>query len=137
MGLFGNIFNKSEKNESKDKQEPKTNINWIPLTSVSQFAEIKEKSKSKVVGIFKHSTRCVISRTVLKNFDQGFPESVSDKIDMYYLDLLNFRDVSNEVGYEFQVMHQSPQLLLIHKGITALHASHYDITQINLEKIIK
>ncbi|CAL2085785.1 bacillithiol system redox-active protein YtxJ [Tenacibaculum sp. 190524A05c] len=135
MGIFGNIFNKST--EKSEKKEMKSVINWIPLTSISQFEEIKKKSKSKVVGIFKHSTRCVISRTVLKNFDQGFPESVSNKIDMYYLDLLSYRDVSNEVGYEFQVMHQSPQLLLIHNGITALHASHYDITQINLEKIIK
>ncbi|AUC15030.1 hypothetical protein BTO06_07715 [Tenacibaculum sp. SZ-18] len=137
MGLLGNIFNKSEKNQNREKQEAKTNINWIPLTSVSQFTEIREKSKLKMVGIFKHSTRCIISRTVLKSFDQDFPKSVSDKIDMYYLDLLNFRDVSNEIGYEFQVMHQSPQLLLIHKGVTTLHASHYDITQINLEKIVK
>ena len=82
MGIFGNIFNKSS--EKSEKKEVKSAINWIPLTSVSQFEEIKKKSKSKVVGIFKHSTRCVISRTVLKNFDQGFPESVSDKIDMYY-----------------------------------------------------
>ena len=53
---------------------------------------------------------------------------------MYYLDLLNYRDISNEIGYEFQVMHQSPQFLLIHNKVAVLHASHYDITQINLEK---
>ncbi len=135
MGIFGNIFNKSS--EKSEKKVVKSVINWIPLTSVSQFEEIKKKSKSKVVGIFKHSTRCVISRSVLQRFNESFPESVTDKVDMYYLDLLSYRDVSNEVGYEFQVMHQSPQLLLIHNGLTALHASHYDITQINLEKIIK
>ena len=45
MGLFGNIFSKSEKNDNKESKEATSNINWIPLTSVSQFVEIKEKSK--------------------------------------------------------------------------------------------
>lgn len=135
MGIFGNIFNKSD--DKSKKEEIKTTINWIPLTTISQIEEIKEKSTTKFVGIFKHSTRCVISRSVLKNFEQNFPENVNEQLDMYYLDLLNYRDVSNEVGYEFQVMHQSPQFLLINNKIAVLHASHYDITQINLEKNLK
>ena len=56
--------------------------------------------------------------------------------DLYYLDLLNFRDVSNEVGYKFQVMHQSPQLLIIKNGVAVAHASHGAINDINLEKYI-
>ncbi|CAM1343540.1 General stress response protein [Tenacibaculum amylolyticum] len=134
MGIFGNLFKKSEKQNKKRMQ---SNINWIPLTSVAQIEEVKKASKSKLVGIFKHSTRCIISKTVINNFNAAFPESLADKIDMYYIDLLNYREVSNEVGYAFQVMHQSPQLLLIKDGVTILNASHYDITQIDLEKIVK
>ncbi len=134
MGIFGNMFKKTEK---EDKKEQKSNVNWIPLRSIEQIKEIKEKSKTKPAAIFKHSTRCAISRSVIKNFDSNFPESVSDKIDVYYLDLLNFRDVSNEVGYAFQVLHQSPQLMLVSRGEAVVHASHYDITRIDLEKIIK
>lgn len=136
MGIFGNLFNKKSSEESS-KKEVQSHINWIPLTSVAQLEAIKKESKAKWIGIFKHSTRCVISRTVIKNFDQSFPESLSGKIDMYYLDLLSYRELSNEVGYKFQILHQSPQLLMIRNGVTALHASHYDIMQVNLEKIVK
>lgn len=136
MGIFGNIFKKSSE-EKHTKQKEISNINWIPLTSIDQIKDIKKQSKSKFIGVFKHSTRCVISRTVFKNFNQHFPEGVSEKINMYYLDLLSFRDVSDEIGYAFQVMHQSPQFLLIKNENTVAHASHYDITQIPLEKILK
>ncbi len=134
MGIFGNIFKKSEQQE---KKEVKSNVNWIPLTSLEQINEIKKKSKTKPMAIFKHSTRCGISRSVIKSFDSTYPESLTDKIDVYYLDLLNHRDLSSEVGYAFQVLHQSPQFMLIHRGKAVVHASHYDITRIDLEKIVK
>ncbi len=40
-----------------------------------------------------------------------------DEFDLYYLDLHSNREVSNETGYKFQVMHQSPQLLVIRNGV--------------------
>ena len=54
--------------------------------------------------------------------------------DLYYLDLLNYRDVSNEIGYKFQVMHQSPQLLIIKNGTAVAHASHGAINDLELNK---
>ncbi len=134
MGVFGNIFKKSS---DQNKEVKENNINWIPLKTVDQIKQVTKRSHTKPVGIFKHSTRCAISKTVIKNFDQSFPKALNEKIDIFYIDLLNYRDVSNEVGYEYQVLHQSPQFLLINKGEAVLHASHYDITQIDLEKIIK
>ncbi|GAB4158308.1 MAG: hypothetical protein Tsb0033_11290 [Winogradskyella sp.] len=56
--------------------------------------------------------------------------------DLYYLDLLSYRDVSNEVGYKFQVMHQSPQLLVIRNGVAVAHASHGAINDMDLAKFI-
>ncbi|TYP98872.1 bacillithiol system protein YtxJ [Tenacibaculum adriaticum] len=134
MGIFENIFGKTS-NSSENKEHEESKIKWIPLTSIQQIKEIKNLSKTNLVGIFKHSTRCVISRTVLDRFQQVFPENNS--IKMYYLDLLNYRDVSNEIEVAFQVLHQSPQFLLIKEENPILHASHYDITQINFQKIIK
>lgn len=136
MGIFGSIFGKPQDGQDKKKIEVNSAIQWIPLTSISQFDEIKEKSRLKTVGIFKHSTRCIISKTVLKNFEENFLENFSEHFEMYYLDLLNYREVSNEVGHEFEVLHQSPQLLLIQNEVTVTDASHYDITQLNLKKFI-
>ena len=118
-------------NKPKTAEKP-LHIHWIPLTSLNQLKEIKEQSKQEPVAIFKHSTRCGISSMVIKQFEKFFDESMKD-FKVYYLDLLAFRDISDEVGYTFQVMHQSPQLLVIKDGITVAYASHYDILELNLK----
>jgi len=57
-------------------------------------------------------------------------------LDLYYLDLLSYREVSNETGYKFQVIHQSPQLLIIKNGVAVAHASHGGISEVDLEKFV-
>jgi bacillithiol system protein YtxJ len=129
MGLFSNIFS-----GSSEKKEEKV-LPWMALTSVAQLHEIEEKSNTKIQIIFKHSTRCGISRMVMKQFVNSYNLSETD-VDLYYLDLLNYRDVSNETGYKFQVMHESPQLLIIKNGAVVTHASHGSINSLNLEQYI-
>ncbi|TNF08335.1 MAG: DUF2847 family protein, partial [Bacillota bacterium] len=53
---------------------------------------------------------------------------------LYFLDLLNHRDVSNEIANRFQVVHQSPQLILIKNGVAVYNASHSEIQAEVLEK---
>jgi len=126
MKLFAKLFS------NKPKEQPVSNINWISLTSLTQLEEIKEQSKTETIAIFKHSTRCGISSMVIRQFEKSFDESMKD-FKIYYLDLLNYKKVSDEVGYVFQVLHQSPQLLVIKKERTVAYASHYDILKINLK----
>jgi bacillithiol system protein YtxJ len=128
MGLFNKIFQKSS--ESKDEKV----LPWQPLTRMDQLTEIEERSKTKAQFIFKHSTRCGISRMVLNQFIANYDENLN--ADLYYLDLLGYREISNEVGYRFQVMHQSPQLLIIKNGIVVAHTSHGAINEVNLEKYV-
>jgi len=125
MGFLKNIFSSSEPKEEKL-------LPWQPLNNVSQLDEIEERSKTKTQVIFKHSTRCGISSMVMNQFVSMY--DVDANLDLYYLDLLNHRDVSNEIGYRFQVMHESPQLLIIKKGSTVAHASHGGINEIDLSK---
>ena len=129
MGLFNKILG------SKVKEEKETNINWIPLNSLEQIKTIKELSKSETILVFKHSTRCGISSMVIKRFENLFDSSMNN-IKVYYLDLLNFRAISDEVGYIFQVQHQSPQLLIIRNEVAVLNVSHYDITTVNIQKYL-
>ena len=107
MGILNSIFG-SSKNPKEEKQ---LFVNWSPLTSLNQLEEIKEASKKEPVLIFKHSTRCGISRMVIKKFEESFTEEMKN-LKVYYLDLLSYREISNEVGYEFQVLHQSHRLFL-------------------------
>lgn len=131
MGLFKNIFGAS----NLDKEISKKYINWISLNSLEQLQEIKEQSKTESIVMFKHSTRCGISRGVLKQFENSFDEELSS-LKIYYLDLLNFREISNEIATQFKIVHESPQLIVIKNGVTVKHASHYDIMSIDLKQYV-
>ena len=119
MSFFKNIFGESNDETSVPK------INWTLLTDEQQLEEIVTLSKSKPVVIFKHSTRCSISRMALKQFEKEF--DLEDKMTPYFLDLLEYRTISNEIASIFGVMHQSPQILVIKNGISIYDASHGDI----------
>jgi bacillithiol system protein YtxJ len=126
MGIFNKLFNPT----SEPKEEKI--LPWQALTELSQLDKIEEHSKWKTQLIFKHSTRCGISRMVMNQFVSMYNLNIN--ADLFYLDLLNYRDVSNEVGYKFQIMHQSPQLLIIKNGTAVAHASHSAINEIDLEQ---
>lgn len=128
MGLLDKLFG-----GSSEPREEKV-LPWITLNDVAQLNEIEEKSKTKTQVIFKHSTRCGISRMVMNQFVDAY--DVDSKLDLYYLDLLNYREVSNETGYKFQLMHESPQLLVIKNGTVVTNASHGEINSIDLGKFI-
>ena len=130
MGLFDKVFG-----GSTEKKEKKV-LPWIPLNELQQLDLIAEKSKLKTQLVFKHSTRCGISRMVMSQFVEAYGFTEKDA-DLYYLDLLNFRDVSNEIGYKFQVMHQSPQLIVIKDGVAVTHANHGAINELDLTAFVE
>jgi bacillithiol system protein YtxJ len=111
------------------KEENSNNVNklgWNDLITLSQLNEIEQNSHSKPVLIFKHSTRCSISRMALKQFESDYSIAI-DKIELFFLDLLEHRDISNAIAQTFLVQHESPQLLLIKAGKCVYHVSHSDI----------
>lgn len=123
MSIFNSIFGSSEsQNTSKSK------INWINLTDLGQLNEIVVASNEKPVVIFKHSTRCSVSRMALKQFENDFDaETLQCNVFTYFLDLIEHRDISNEIAARFNVVHQSPQLLLIKEGKSVYDVSHNSI----------
>lgn len=131
--MLNKLFGKPNKENKGNDSISKTS--WLPLTNLEQIDQIKTKSEKETVFIFKHSTRCGISRMVLRQFEKIISENPV-KFEIYYLDLLNYRNVSDEIGYTFQVLHQSPQLLVIRNGSCMHHTSHYDITEIDLSRFI-
>lgn len=131
MGLFNSLFGS---NNSKNKEE-KPALPWINLTSLDQLEEIALNSKGKPQFIFKHSTTCGISRMVMNTFKNTY-NLTKEQADLYYLDLHSYREVSNETGIKFQVLHQSPQLLVIKNGTTVAHASHGGINEVDVAKFV-
>lgn len=120
MSIFNSFFGNSE-----ETQKIKSSTNWIPMTNLGQLNEIKMLSETKPVIIFKHSTRCSVSRMALKQFENEF--DWTENVAAYFLDLLEYRDISNEIASRFGVYHQSPQLILIKEGKAIYDVSHSDI----------
>lgn len=136
MGLFNKLFGASTSSATNsDQSKQKNETPWINLNSMEQLDGIVEKSKTKPQFIFKHSTRCGISRMVISRFKNDYQIS-GNEADLYYLDLLDYRAISNAIADRFQVMHQSPQLVIIKNGVAVAHESHSGINNIDMEKFI-
>ena len=100
-------------------------MNWIPLTQSSQLEEIAKSDKVNI--IYKHSTQCPISQMALRHLESN-GNQLPDTVPTYYLDTLRYRDLSQEVAEQFEVYHESPQLLVIKNGECVLESSHRDIS---------
>lgn len=100
---------------------------WQSLESIHDIAKIVDKSKSEICLIFKHSTTCSISSMAQMRLKDHIDE-LSQPVSLYYLDLLNHKDISAEIARVFKVHHESPQVLLVDKGESFYDASHFDIT---------
>lgn len=107
-------------------KEPKKIIPWNRLTSIDQLNVIDKESHHQPIAIFKHSSRCGTSSMALRQFEKQFSLE-NESVKLYFLDLISFRDVSNEIAIRFQVFHQSPQLIILKEGNTIHHSSHYQI----------
>jgi bacillithiol system protein YtxJ len=130
MSLYDTIFGKKDLDKGT-----KNTFNWIPLTTENQLIEIKNSSKNNAILIFKHSTTCGISNMVIKRFEKLFTDE-HQSLKVYYLDLLRYRNISNEISKEFGVVHESPQILVIKNEVSVFNSSHYDILEINLSRFI-
>ncbi|MBR9757068.1 MAG: bacillithiol system redox-active protein YtxJ [Algicola sp.] len=129
MGIFNKLFGASSDEGIKNEALP-----WIVLNEMNQLDEIIERSKHKKQLIFKHSTRCGISRMVKNQFEKAY--ALGNQVDLYYLDLLQHRDISNEIASRFSVYHESPQLLIVKNGLVDKHASHGAINELSLEDLV-
>lgn len=122
MSLFGKIF--GDKKEENDSSLPL----WKLIESESDLTKAIEASENKTVAIFKHSTRCFISKTVLKNFESELRDNENNNAEFYFLDLIAFRAISNKIAEDFNVRHESPQLIVLENGSVKNSASHQDIS---------
>jgi len=102
-------------------------MQWEKLNNIAQVEALAEESKQQPVVIFKHSTSCSISATAKSRLERQWSDSGLQNVKPYYLDLLAYRPISNEIAEFFQVRHESPQLLLIQDGMCTYHGSHLSI----------
>lgn len=103
---------------------------WNALESMEDWTAALKASHQGPVVVFKHSTRCSISRVALKLTQQRW--ELPANVKPFLLDLLNYREVSDAIAMNLETEHQSPQLILIRDGKALQHASHSNIDPVDL-----
>ncbi|MFN4145697.1 MAG: bacillithiol system redox-active protein YtxJ [Runella sp.] len=103
-------------------------MNWHTLTQIEQLEQIKQESQQYPILIFKHSTRCSISAAALGRFERNWKHEAVGDLKPYFLDLIAYRNISNAIAEMYDVVHESPQVLLIHQGQCVYDTSHFDIS---------
>lgn len=105
-------------------------MEWINLQTEQQLHDIFTGNNPCL--IFKHSTRCPISSMAKRNIVMDAPD-IPKNVTVYYLDLITYRELSNEIALKWDVTHESPQILLVKGDRCLFHASHEDI---NIQRAI-
>jgi bacillithiol system protein YtxJ len=108
-----------------------SNLSWKILNEEKQIAEIVELSNEKPQLIFKHSTRCSISSMAKSRLER---EWNLENVNAWYLDLIAYRNISNNIASELDVIHASPQAILLNNGIVIHDSSHNSISASEIAK---
>jgi bacillithiol system protein YtxJ len=98
-------------------------MNWIEIKDASAVNTLKLESAANpghAYVIFKHSTRCITSRTAKNLFESEW--SASNPV--YLINVVEFREASNSAATLFGVHHESPQVLVIQNGKCVYDNSH-------------
>jgi len=120
MGFFDILFGRS----GQEQEEPQSKkLEWLNLASISDLDAAIAFSHTKPVLIFKHSTRCSISASALDRLGR-FWDGDQVSVKTFYLDLLNHRDISDEIAARLNLEHQSPQMIIVKDGVAIFNASH-------------
>ena len=98
--------------------------NWKLILTEQDVQSIIEKSTEKPQIIFKDSVSCGISAFAKERLTDG--NSLTENIaDFNYLDLLSYRSVSNFIASKLEVIHQSPQIIVIIDKKVVFRDSHH------------
>ena len=100
--------------------------NWVEVTDKDAIEKIIHRSNRIPQFIFKHSTRCPISSRAYSQIS-SVTDEISADVEINYVDVIAYRDVSQEIADKLGIEHESPQLLLVESNKVIWDVSHYDI----------
>lgn len=106
-------------------------MNWIDLNDEAQIKAIQALSNERAQVIFKHSTRCANSSMAKNRLERSEQPTGAD---FYFLDLIRYRSLSDNIARYFSVHHESPQVLVLKNGECIYDESHGSI---NMEDIVE
>lgn len=118
------------KSKRTDTMERST---WNTISDPSETQTLVEKSKNRPQLIYKHSNQCSVSFIAKEGLDSS-TEELNQIADLYIIDVIRQRNISNAIATLLKIRHESPQALLLTDGKVVWKGSHWDV---NAEEILK
>jgi len=118
MSFFDRVRNKSSDSENHEM--------WNSISGLGKIESILQNSGEKPQLIYKHSHRCSVS-FLAKQELEGITEEVNDIVDLYMVNVIHQRDISNKIASELNVRHESPQVMILKNGEVVWSGSHWEI----------
>ena len=106
-------------------------MEFTHLKNLDDWNQYKSSKNNKETIVFKFSPACPVSFIAEKKFDSWLKNLDNDlNINIFKVDVINSRSLSQTIAYEFDIKHESPQIIwLDKKGNIKWNASHYSITK--------
>jgi len=100
----------------------------MELKKITEFKKIVAAENSiKEVIIFKYSPVCPISRRIEIEFDKWIEINNLD-IELFKINVITSRELSNHIANYFSIIHESPQLIWLNKQFKVKASkSHFQI----------
>ena len=95
------------------------------IEAVEGKARLLELLQSDTVVVYKHSSRCSISRRTIAQM-QEFAEERPD-VPVVTIDVVTQRELSDLIAQELKIRHKSPQAIVVKQGAAVWDTSHFSI----------
>jgi bacillithiol system protein YtxJ len=96
------------------------------MQSLVTSTELEAALREPLALLYKHSDRCPISAMA---FDEiARVAAVHSELPVHVLDVHAQRPLARYVAEHLDVRHESPQVILLRRGVVLWHASHYGVT---------
>jgi bacillithiol system protein YtxJ len=103
------------------------------LSSPGDFQRLLEVSEERSVMILKHSTRCPVSRRAHGEFLRYAEGAAGRGIECAAVLVVESRELSGAIATALDILHESPQAILVRGRRAVWHDSHGGVTSRTLE----
>ncbi len=115
-------------------RKQKDEVPKVELREICADADLDEVLGQEDVVVFKHSTSCPVSwvaHSQVMRYLGGHPDS-----PFVMVNVIKARPTSQEIARRTGVRHESPQIIVLHKGAVVTSMSHGEITENRLGEVV-
>jgi bacillithiol system protein YtxJ len=107
-----------------------------PLRNLPDLDAALVRAASEPIVIFKHSPTCGVSAQASEEIDELL-ERAALPLPLYVVSVRAQREVSEAITKRFGIRHESPQVLLVHRGAVLWHASHFRVSAAEIQSAVE